>query len=518
MLMGASRLRVRAGGVSGTLARKPSYPTPTAPTPLRTFYVDAAGGSDSNDGSIGSPFQTISKIHTTMQAGDRFYMKGTFTGTTSFGSAGNGGTSTDPIQLVVWPGETCALQNGGGINENPPIFLTSSSRNHFWFQGISVEPQANYRRVYSFNGGGNCVFIGCTFVSCQIFLYGASASDFSFYDCSWTGSLGSAVDNNGDAIIGFDGASRVKFYRCSFTVDCYHGIGGPGWLGAGVTQTCDDWHFFDCYFRNLKAGGIWAYGWSDGLLVEWCTFDRMGEEKSTIYYVGSVDGFYAQGPNTTFRFNIVKNCRGGIWLLGYWFGGVFQSFNNAHIHNNVVYNPTHRHGLHMFMGPEDPPTYPIVPNTDGTGVRIENNIVWRCGNNPPQEEGNGYYAGGSTHYPLWLAAGMAAGSWTIGDDLGGNLIRNNLISRNADDTRFAFFNRHPSAGGNITNWTLSAFHSALSSCSGNMQADPLFVDAAGGDFHLQSGSPCINAGYPTSGVDYLGAAPDLGVFEYGGND
>jgi len=49
-------------------------------------------------------------------------------------------------------------------------------------------------------------------------------------------------------------------------------------------------------------------------------------------------------------------------------------------------------------------------------------------------------------------------------------------------------------------------------------ADPKFVDAGGGDFHLESDSPCINAAPITNSVAYTGAAPDFGAYEFGGED
>jgi hypothetical protein len=62
---------------------------------------------------------------------------------------------------------------------------------------------------------------------------------------------------------------------------------------------------------------------------------------------------------------------------------------------------------------------------------------------------------------------------------------------------------------------------------GNLTGDPLFVNAAAGDYRLAAASPCINAGaldgyaQDDDAVDLdarprvLGSAPDIGAYEYG---
>jgi hypothetical protein len=49
---------------------------------------------------------------------------------------------------------------------------------------------------------------------------------------------------------------------------------------------------------------------------------------------------------------------------------------------------------------------------------------------------------------------------------------------------------------------------------GNINTNPLFVNAGAGDFHLSPISPCINAGNPTGIPDPDGTIPDLGAWFY----
>jgi len=69
--------------------------------------------------------------------------------------------------------------------------------------------------------------------------------------------------------------------------------------------------------------------------------------------------------------------------------------------------------------------------------------------------------------------------------------------------------------GNKLYYNVATLHTEAPECSNNMEGDPLFVDAANGDYHLPAGSPAKNAGHPDAKYnDPDGSRSDIGA--YGG--
>ena len=62
---------------------------------------------------------------------------------------------------------------------------------------------------------------------------------------------------------------------------------------------------------------------------------------------------------------------------------------------------------------------------------------------------------------------------------------------------------------------IATFRSLTGQDSHGRESNPLFVNLAGQDFHVNPGSPALDAGTPIAGVTdgFLGAAPDAGAYE-----
>jgi YD repeat-containing protein len=176
-------------------------------------------------------------------------------------------------------------------------------------------------------------------------------------------------------------------------------------------------------------------------------------------------------------------------------GGIFARSSNPVLRNNVISGngfpqegTSRGGGLNLYYSDPVLINNTITGNTAGEGAgiylyssgpTIVNTILWNVGSEEIYDSEN------SSPNPITVAYSDAQGGQAA-------IITN----------------------GNATvNWL-----------DGNIDADPLFVDAANGNYQLQAGSPAIDAGtayfelggqvlVDLSPDDYLGNAPDMGALE-----
>ncbi len=195
-------------------------------------------------------------------------------------------------------------------------------------------------------------------------------------------------------------------------------------------------------------------------------------------YAFGLDGFSIYSHDIEFYDNIANNCASGF---------VVESEAGAAVDNVKVYNN-------------------IAYNNEGPGLYMPN---W--GRNFSGLKSNIYFVNNTTYNNSYGAAILNVSVQNI-------VVRNNIISRNvnapqiqvasgAQAQTFVDHNLFYGVGGPVGTYALVG--------------TPLFVNIAGGDFHVQNGSPAIDAGSstnaPTTDFDGVarpkGAGYDIGAYE-----
>lgn len=174
---------------------------------------------------------------------------------------------------------------------------------------------------------------------------------------------------------------------------------------------------------------------------------------------------------------LTKDC--GI-LYEFAWDGQGTVIHHNYIHDNLAKNYSGT-GIYLDNGSKDYIVHHNVVWGNYTGIRLNTpsnfNLIY---NNTTYSNGNIGYWGSSFQ-----------------SDMYGDRIFNNIFT-----TAFALPGTHIE-GNNITSGT-----------------NPMFVNPTADNFRLQSGSPAMNAGAVIPGItdDFVGSAPDIGAYEYGGTD
>ncbi len=324
------------------------------------------------------------------------------------------------------------------------------------------------------------------------------------------------IDTNGKNYITIDG------------VDCVCTYGSDSTLGGILVSGTNT------IVKNLTASGhrrhgITLYtGSSNGLIDNATLYDSTSTsilavynsatntvQNSTLYQTISQSNafllrIHGSSDDTIVQNNTFYNCLGGPVVIQIYDAGT----TNAIIRKNLFYGT---------MGSS-------ISAADHTGLEVYDNIFLTSSSSAATillSTTTGSHIYNNTFYGT--AAQFAVSQTNTST---GTLVKNNIFytgkyaSVGANSQTDTVYNYNLYYGGSATpfTWTTTAYNFAdwktnSSQDANSLNADPLFVSTS--DFHLQLGSPAINAGVDVGLTsDYegkhvpRGSAPDIGAYEY----
>lgn len=258
---------------------------------------------------------------------------------------------------------------------------------------------------------------------------------------------------------GNDGRAQLR----GFTIE-----GGSSYgvnSGAHVTIA-------DCIIRDCSEAGISVGNQSVKVEIRDCTIENNNR------------GVYLRCDSATVVGNrIVGNTY--LWGgAGVYLHARYSYFAHNLIADNAQLNEASGYGAGLWVN-------------SGVDLRFINNTFY--GNSIPYGAGSG------------AAVYMYANSSTKVD------FRNNIVAENGPGSGvFIASPANKTFEYNCVHNNTPSDYQGVTPGTGSIDADPMFVDAPGGDFRLQAGSPCINTGDPSfQYIEFDGSIADMGAFGTG---
>ena len=289
---------------------------------------------------------------------------------------------------------------------------------------------------------------------------------FFYYNNSWVRNQGGSVNYSIDHWAG----KGIHVSGNDNTIkDCYVGYSwGDGISVGGINNRVENCLVEHCDWSATDAGAISATGYGHNLIG------------NTLRTSARSILIHRYCDSTNINFNHLYDC--GLMCDDL---GLTYSYHTNGGGSEIAYNWVHdNHASGTASGI-------YLDNYDSNYV-VHHNVVWNCAyaihTNKPAVNHEIY------NNTVWYCANA---QWAWGP--GGTYIENQKVINNLSDKA----------------WNVGTFFQT------NLTSNnPMFVDPDSGDFRLMENSPAIDYGTHIPGItdDYVGAAPDAGAYEYGGDD
>jgi parallel beta-helix repeat protein len=293
-----------------------------------------------------------------------------------------------------------------------------------------------------------------------------------------------------------------------------------------------------------NQGRPWAF-WIDGSYIKIHGFEITGTNKGGIGVQGhhnTISGCivhdvpesgivcaYPTSHHNIIEDNVCYRCGlgiGGRSGIAIWQAGGWNTVRRNICYENKQPDELWADGNGIIVDLTDAPGNEVYNNVcygnDGSGIAITESSNVKVYNNVLYDNGKGALSK-TNRCGICVYSETGKGNNTIKNNIMMNNYRAELaVQGGAENLSHDIdYNTYYRTGGKVIEWglgtfyTLQEFKDNTSYGNNSIAQNPRFINASGKDFHLQSGSPCIDAG-TNMGLPYHGAAPDMGAFEYYG--